>query len=513
MALNDVKETVDVLVVGAGAAGLTLAVDLARRGVPALVVERESALFPGSRGKGLQPRTQEVFDDLGVIGAVRAAGGHYPRMLTWTDGAPGDAWDLVTPVEPRPGIPYPAPWMLPQWRTQELLLDRLRQLGGDVAFGVELTELAQDREGVRASLRSAGGSPATVRARYLVGADGGRSTVRAALGVAMTGETVDPRPSLVADLAITGLDRTHWHVWPGDGNPLTLCPLAGTELFQLFAQFPQGSRVDASPAGVRAVIASRTPLTGAAWGEVALGEVAWSSEFRPRAALADRFRSGRVLLAGDAAHVHSPAGGQGLNTGVQDAYNLGWKLGRILRHGAPAELLDSYEAERRPVAAEMLGLTTRLHRAGRDGGPGSVQRGSQTSQLGIGYPNSPLSVERRDGVRGCPPPEDALPEGALRAGDRVPDLAVAGGRLFGLLRGPHALLLAVGRQAPPALGAAGTGVVVHQASPAEAGGELGDAFGEGLFVVRPDGYLGLAGEDAADAAEYLALIGRTAPAG
>ncbi|MEU3658400.1 FAD-dependent oxidoreductase [Streptomyces sp. NPDC032940] len=461
----------DVLIVGAGPTGLALGIDLARRGVDALVVERAAALFPGSRGKGIQPRTMEVFDDLGVLDAIHAAGGGYPVGMVWQDGKRLGEHSMFEPAEPSEDAPYNAPWMVPQWRTQEILLARLEELGGTVAFGREVTGLTQDADGVTA--RFAAGEP--VRARYLVAADGGRSAVRRALGVGMTGETVDPSPMLVADVRISGLDRDNWHVFPprGDAGFLALCPLAGTEDFQVTAQFPEGTSVDVTADGVRKVVADRTHLAAED-----VTEVRWASDFRPRAALADRFRDGRVLLAGDAAHVHSPAGGQGLNTSVQDAYNLGWKLGAVLAGEAPDALLDSYEEERRPVAAGVLGLSTGVHR-------GEVRRGEATRQLGIGYRESSLTAETR-----------TVPDGALRAGDRAPDGTVDGVRLFDAFRGPHWTLLALGTKAPP----------VPDSVPVVRGPGHG-AYGTGLFLVRPDGYVGWAGEDAAGLGGYLARFG------
>lgn len=305
----------------------------------------------------------------------------------------------------------------------------------------------------------------TLRARYLVAADGGRSAVRRALGIAMTGETVDPNPTLVADVRIDGLDRDNWHIFPPrDGADfLAICPLAGTEDFQVTARFPEGTDVDLTPDGIRKVVADRSHIPAEN-----LTEVRWASDFRPRAALADRFRSGRVFLAGDAAHVHSPAGGQGLNTSVQDAYNLGWKLGAVLTGGAPAALLDSYEEERRPIAAQMLDLSTGVHR-------GEVRRGDATRQLGLGYRESSLTLEARD----------AAPDGALRAGDRAPDGTVDGVRLFDAFRGPHWTLLALGTEAPEGV----TGPVARVVR-----GGAHDAYGTGLFLVRPDGYVGWAGD-------------------
>ncbi|MFE5241962.1 MULTISPECIES: FAD-dependent monooxygenase [unclassified Streptomyces] len=468
MELNSVKET-RVLVAGAGPSGLALACDLTRRGVRALVVEQAPSLFPGSRGKGIQPRTREVFDDLGVGDAVREHGGPAPVGMTWGGGERRGEYDMFRRAAPTEAEPYGEPWMMPQWRTQEILLARLRELGGDVLFSSALTGLSQDTEGVTARLTTG-----EVRASYLVAADGGRSTVRRALGIAMEGETVDPSPTLVADVRIAeeSLDRLNWHIFLDEAGLMTLCPLPGTADFQLMAQFKEGAP-DLSPKGVRALVAARTHL-----GADDVTEVRWSSDFRPRAALAARFRSGRVLLVGDAAHIHSPAGGQGLNTSVQDAYNLGWKLGQVLLHGAPATLLETYEQERRPVAAGMLDLSTRVHR-------GEQERGTAAQQLGLGYREGPLASGRA---------------GLLEAGDRAPDgSAGEHGRLFDVFRGPHFTLLAVGTDAP--LPADEDGVLRAFRT------EESAAYGKGLFLIRPDGYIGWAGEDTSGLAGYAAPLG------
>ncbi|MFD9001410.1 FAD-dependent oxidoreductase [Streptomyces sp. NPDC059582] len=464
----------DVLIVGAGPTGLALGIDLARRGVAALVVERGAGLAPGSRGKGLQPRTMEVFDDLGVLDAIQAAGGDYPVGMIWQDGRRVGEHRMFDPSEATDDSPYDAPWMVPQWRTQEILFARLTELGGRVAFGREVVSLAQDEDG--ATVEFASGAP--VRARYVVAADGGRSAVRRALGIAMTGETVDPDPILVADVRITGLDRDNWHVFPpreDTGGFLAICPLAGTRDFQVVAQFPEGTPIDLSLDGVRRTVAARSHLSAEA-----LTEVRWASDFRPRAALADRFRAGRVFLAGDAAHVHSPAGGQGLNTTVQDAYNLGWKLGAVVRGEAPESLLDTYEEERLPVAAEVLGLSTRVHR-------GEERRGGATRQLGLGYRDRSLTVETRT----------ELPDEALRAGDRAPDATVAGVRLFDVFRGPHWTLLTVGTDAqPPVLAGVRTARIAPHGR-----------YRTGIFLVRPDGYVGWAGSSPRDLPGYAARTG------
>ncbi|MFJ9081257.1 FAD-dependent monooxygenase [Streptomyces sp. NPDC102384] len=488
-------ETTDVLIVGAGPTGLALATDLARRGTRALLVERSDGLFPGSRGKGLQPRTQEVLYDLGVLEEIHAAGTEYPRMRIWEGAEPGDEWVMMQRSEQTEGVPFANAWLIPQSRTQAILYARLRELGGGVRFGAALTGLTQDAAGVTATF----GDGSAVRARYAVAADGGRSTVRGLLGVGMTGETVDPKPMLVADVRVTDdapIPDTHWHVWPkAPEGGVAFCPLPMAEdkgrVYQLAAQYADESAVpDTSPEAVTKLLATRTALS-----EEHVAEVLWASDFRARAALADRFRVGRVFLAGDAAHVHSPAGGQGLNTSVQDAYNLGWKLAAVLS-GAPAQLLDTYEEERIPVAAGILGISTRIHRAGA--ADQHTQRGDEVRQLGIGYRESTLTRETRPG----------LADDALRAGDRAPDGRRGGVRLFDAFRGPHWTLLTVDTDAelPPLKSnlsdLSDLSDFIHTTRiPAY------EAYGRGVFLIRPDGYVAWAGETTEGVEQYLAESG------
>jgi hypothetical protein len=229
--------------------------------------------------------------------------------------------------------------------------------------------------------------------------------------------------------------------------------------------------------------------------------------------MADSLRTGRVFLAGDAGHVHSPAGGLGLNTGIQDAHNLGWKLGQVLRHGGSEMLLDSYEAERLPVAAETLGMSTHLHRGseGADSGLRKLRHGRDAHQLGINYRDGPLAAELRRGV----------PEEALQAGDRAPDAPCtdAAGepvRLFDAFRGPHFTLLALGGTELPRFsrdfGGALRSVRINHPLDRDPPTGLTDTHGHahksyaerGLFLVRPDGYIGLAADDAAGLEDHLA---------
>lgn len=461
----------EVLVVGAGPTGLALAVDLARRGVDALVVERADALFPGSRGKGIQPRTREVFHDLGVLDAIHAVGGPYPVGMIWQDGTRVGEHRMFDPAEASDDSPYTDPWMVPQWRTQQILFERLTELGGRVEFGRELVAVEQDADTVTAHF--AAGDP--VRARYAVAADGGRSAVRRALGIGMTGETVDPHPMLVADVRITGLDRDNWHVFPpreGSDGFLAICPLAlhrglpgdravprGNRARPLPRRHPQGGR-RALPPGPRG--RDRSPL--------GLGLPAPGRAGRPLprgARPPGRGRRARPLTAG----------GQGLNTSVQDAYNLGWKLGAVLRDNVPDTLVETYEEERRPVAAHMLGISTGVHR-------GEIRRGEATRQLGLGYRESSLAVDTRAAA------------GPVRAGDRAPDTTADGVRLFDIFRGPHWTLLTVGTDA----GLPELAVPTARIPACE-------AYGTGVYLVRPDGYVGWAGDTADGLAQYARRMG------
>ncbi|WP_438486208.1 FAD-dependent monooxygenase [Streptomyces sp. S186] len=493
MELNTVKEAhagsglsadVDVLISGAGPTGLALAIDLARRGVTALLVERQPTLSRGARGTGIQPRTQEVYDDLGVLPAAQAAGGLYPPMGLWEDGRIVRTHQMIERVAPTPSTPYSDALMLPQWRNVELLHARLRELGGDVQLSTELTDFTQDSDGITARLTSPDGGLRTVRARYLVACDGGGSTIRKHLAVPMNGPELAPGHAILADVRLDGLDRDHWHRWTlPTGGFLTLLPLAGTDDFQMLAAAAT-AEPDTSHEAVRALIAAHTHLT-----TDQVREVLWTSLYRPKAGMADAYRHGRVFLAGDAAHIHSPAGGQGLNTSVQDAYNLGWKLGQVLRHGAPDALLDTYETERRPLAARILETSTRLHRSG------SLHRGRDLHQLDISYRNSPLTRELR--------PD--LPSDALTAGDRAPDAPCTTPdgtrvRLFDILRGPHFTVLALDAPTfePPTHTTPGLLRTIHTTGPTpdllDPDNHLHTAYGTTptVYLIRPDGYVAVA---------------------
>lgn len=469
--MADVVET-GVLVSGAGAAGLTLGIDLARRGVPFVLVDKAPQPFVGSRGKGIQPRSQEVFEDLGVIDRIVAAGGEYPVQRYYTEDGPVDR-PVVVQDPPTAAEPYQIALLVPQFLTERVLRDRLAELGHAVRYDHELLGFEHDGDGVTARVATPDGE-LVVRAKYLVGADGGSSFVRKSLGIGFEGKTLGVR-AIVADMYVDGLSTEFWHRW-GEDTPaqVSVCPLYGTEMFQLQAPVPFDVDVDLSADGLTGFLRERTGRD-----DVTVTSVSWASVFSMNARVADTYRQGRVFLAGDAAHVHPPTGGQGLNTSLQDAYNLGWKLAAVLG-GAEESLLATYEEERRPVAEEVLGLSTRLLREARQ----RMVRGREGSQLDVGYPYSSLAVADPDRDKG------------VLAGDRAPDAPVTGAgglptRLFTLFQGPHWTLLGYETDSRPA---ARAGLHIHQI-----GGDIRDndsqvrdiyglAPGEWVLV-RPDGYV------------------------
>ncbi|MDN3353585.1 FAD-dependent oxidoreductase [Actinomadura sp. DC4] len=488
----------EVIICGAGAAGLTLAIDLARRGVGFLLVEKASQPFAGSRGKGIQPRSQEVFEDLGVIDRIVASGGEYPIQRVHTEDGPVEEAVVVT-AEPTPDEPYQIPLLVPQFLTERRLRERLAELGHAPHFGHEVVAFDQDADGVSARIAGPDGER-TVRARYLVGTDGGRSFVRKTLGVGFPGETLGVR-AIVADVLVDGVSPDAWHRW-GEGTPrqMSMCPLYGTEMFQYQCPIPFGVDVDLSAEGLTALFRERTGLD-----DVVIREVSWASAFEMNARLADTYGRGRVFLAGDAAHCHPPTGGQGLNTSVQDAYNLGWKLAAVLG-GAPETLLASYEQERRPVAEGVLGLSTRLLEAAQER---DHRRGREVSQLDLGYPESPLTKT------------DPRRASGVLAGDRAPDAPVAGAgglptRLFTLFKGPHWTLLGYEVSSAPA---ARAGLHIHttgfRGDIADTGGDVQSAYGlspEQWVLVRPDGYVATVADDLGVIETYLDSVGVRPPA-
>lgn len=499
----------DVLIVGAGPTGLTLACLLARQGVDLRIVDAFPAAPAGSRGKGLQPRSLELLDDLGVAERIIASGVFGMPVCFYDETGKAQIQDFHEKRLPRPDAPYLQSLLLPQWRVEETLRGKLGEFGRHVETGTQLTGFVQDEEGVSADVLGPAG-PEVIRARWLVGCDGGKSTVRHLAGIDFLGETLETHRMLIGDLHVSGLDRAYWHMWRSKEGFLALCPLPSTEVFQFQASIAPGQESDAALENYQGLVERRTGRS-----DIRVSDPGWTSLWRANIRMVNRYRSGPVFLAGDAAHVHSPAGGQGMNTGIQDAYNLGWKLTAVLG-GADAALLETYEQERLPVAAWVLGISTDLMKTAVATGNIVARRDEQTLQLGIGYRESSLARELR-------------PQGeGLRAGDRAPDapglLGPAGPcRMFDLLRGPQVTLLGFGARWQALIEACESRfgrslkgyVLVAAAGDArhyvDGEGHARAAYGDdALFVVRPDNYVGLA-TASVDAAAVLAYLGKIIP--
>lgn len=248
----------DVLICGAGAAGLTLAIDLARQGASFRLIEKLDDPFRGSRGKGIQPRTQEVFENLGILNKVVAAGGLYPKQREYRDDGSYADSDVVVAEPPTPDEPYHQPLMVPQFLTEQVMRERLTELGHRPEFGCELLGFSQNEEGVTARLATKNGEE-TLRVRWLAGADGGQSFVRHTLEIGFPGKTLGVR-AIVADVTLSGLSRDVWHRF-GEGDmerQISVCPLAGTNLFQIQGPIPLVAEIDLSAEGLTNLFAART---------------------------------------------------------------------------------------------------------------------------------------------------------------------------------------------------------------------------------------------------------------
>ena len=500
--------TTSVLIVGAGPTGLALACELARLRVPVRIVEASPGPQPGSRGKGVQPRTLEVLDDLGIVDRVLANGRMaMPIRVTGPDGVTRDN-DAVA-FRDRPDIPYQASLITPQWRMEEALRERAAELGVEVGFGTALRGFEQTASGVTAVL-DRDGAEETVAADWMVGADGGHSSIRKGLGIAFDGTTLDTVRMIVADVAVDGLDRDAWHMWRHADGMVMLCPLPSTDAFQFQASIAPGQDGELSVGNLQAILEARSGRH-----DIRVSDPSWWSLWRANIRLVDRYRVGRVLIGGDAAHIHSPAGGQGMNTGIQDAHNLGWKLAAVVAGADPA-LLDTYEEERRPVAERVLALSNeRLRQTLEDNGM-PIRGDANTMQLTIGYRGSSLSADGRAG------------DAAVRAGDRVPDvpgLLTAEGprRLFDLIRGGRFTVLSFG--AAPLDGIPSSARIVRVVTGSTGRAEVTDSEvtdPEGtlaaafevrpgaIVVLRPDGYIGAIADDG-DARTVAEYVSRFAP--
>ncbi len=340
------SDDVQVLVVGAGPVGLTTAHELARRGLRVRLVDAAEGPARTSRAVAVHPRTLETLDQMGIADPVIAEGRRNRAFTMYAKGRRLIRLDADYSTMP---TRYPYTVIIEQTRTEAVLRAALARLGVDVEWGVRLTGFEQDRSGVRAELHRTSGGGETCTARWLVGCDGGHSIVRKRLGLPLTGESRDTW--MLADGPVTTSLPADTIYWVHTGRQaMMMVPYARDGHWRLLDTAP-------GPGAADDIAGLSKRLSGGLGHAVQVGEPEWTSVFTFQQRMVPRMQEGRVFVAGDAAHVHSPASGQGMNTGVQEAYNLAWKLALVEQGHAGRELLDTYSEERVPVGRALLGST------------------------------------------------------------------------------------------------------------------------------------------------------------
>jgi 2-polyprenyl-6-methoxyphenol hydroxylase-like FAD-dependent oxidoreductase len=345
------RET-EALVVGAGATGLMMACELFRRGIACRIIDQSPAPAQTSRALGVHTRTLEVFQAIGIVEAVLAQGIRLSGMTIY-EGEKQLLHQGLQQARSRLHSPYPFILAEPQYLLEHVLTDLLHALGGEVERSCELVSFHQEDERVLAQVRDAGGGEEEVQAKWLIGCDGAHSRTRHILGLPFAGSAYD-EAFLLADVDLDwSRSREEAYIWLHPEGLLAVFPLPHDH-WRLIASLPSTVAPPASLELFRQVFCART----SDW-QTEISHLTWCSNFSISRRMVNRYRLGRVFLAGDAAHIHSPVGGLGMNTGLQDAYNLGWKLSLVLKGKASPSLLDTYQEERLPVARAVLHQTHR----------------------------------------------------------------------------------------------------------------------------------------------------------
>ncbi|HYJ06079.1 MAG TPA: FAD-dependent monooxygenase [Chthoniobacterales bacterium] len=422
-------DDIEVLIAGAGPVGLALALELQRFGIRFRIVEKKAERSTTSKALGLQPRLSEVFAIQGIAEQFAARGFSDVRAVNARSGAKKLLTITVRPPANQAGREacQPRMFVIPQSVTEEILETTLQERGHAVERRREFAGLEQDAGGVNAVVRNDDGSQETIRAQFLVSCEGAHSLVRKQAGFSFTGTTM-PLRFLLADVTIDwDLPSNEVQVWFHRDGVFGALPF-GAQKWRLIverAETPDEAAEEVTLALVQQLAIERTLKK-----DIRIRDPIWLSDFRINARMVDRFRDRRLFVAGDAAHIHSPLGGQGIATGIQDATNLAWKLAACLREGAPDALLDTYDEERKPIARTVLRGTSAASHLIFAMNPvlrfvrerlvfpilrtGIVQRRliGNASQLEVTYRGRSLAAHF----------DQKLSRARVRAGDRVPDV-------------------------------------------------------------------------------------------
>jgi 2-polyprenyl-6-methoxyphenol hydroxylase-like FAD-dependent oxidoreductase len=429
----------DVLIIGAGPTGLSLACQLIRYNIDFIILDKNAGVTPFSKALGVHARTLEIYEQLGLVQTAIKRGAIAGKVRFMEGGeirGEANLSDIGHGMSP-----YPYMLVLEQSKNEQLLYEYLQTHNQEVLWNAELENFSQNDTGVNARIKTSAGQSQTIEAKFLVGCDGAKSRVRQTLGLTFEGSTFE-RTFYVADVQIDWqLSHDALHVCFARDTFVLFFPMQGDKRYRIVGVFPEGAEKEEGDVlyeDIEAHVKQDTELA------LDISNVNWFSTYKVHTRRVNQFSLGRCFVAGDAAHIHSPAGAQGMNTGIQDAYNLAWKLAFVVKGYADAKLLNTYNEERLENAQRLLETTDRAFQlgAGKDWLFGFIRTRvfpplanfilsfdavkktifPLLSQIGINYRDCALSDHRSD---------EAF---EIKAGDRMPYFLVDGKNAYDLLR-------------------------------------------------------------------------------
>lgn len=510
--------TCTAVVVGAGPVGLVAASELARRGVTVRIVDKLAEPTTESRAIAIHARSLDMLDRMGVVDELIATGVKSTGMNMVANGKKLFTVDLT-------GVDSAEPYSLitAQTETERVLTDHLNALGVEIERGTEVVDLSQDGGAVHLTVQAADGSTERIDASWVIGTDGARSSVRHLVGSRLLG-TFKGERFILGDVECEHpLGNSSMYTFFHADGPVVTLPMRGGRV-RFLAQIHDA---DGAPLNLHPTQQALQDIIDARVGGITITDSHWLSCFEIKHGQVAQYRFGRVFLAGDAAHIHSPAGGQGMNTGMQDAFNLAWKLAAVCAGEGGETLLESYHAERHPIAEEVISFTGLLTKVGTLQGAARVVRNTiagvagkssfvtgkiadNVAEVTIAYPDSPAII--KGGPRGA----------KIHAGQHIPHISdVEVQNQLGTADPGHVIVTVAAGQPAPAAGPAGRHQVLITSDPTpvsgydtvvlDSTGVVAKRFGlkdGGRVVIRPDGYIGavVALDDGAGVADYFAAI-------